>query len=188
MGDLAVFKAKTRELLLEGERTGLLESQDCIRRLQTLDQTSDVEEIEALVQDLVEEVPAQPGEPSRLTMLADSSSNLSVIMGEQRFWPSQLSRNLHCRCIMGSAVLDYRQAQFPPEESLLEVKVIMGELEILLPPGVEVLNQVSVVMGDTRNPSPRPLREGGPRIVLTGKVVMGSLRIREGAPGTLLSL
>lgn len=187
MSDLKAFKAKTRDLLLEAERSGLLESQDCLTRLQGLDRADRMEDIEGLVTDLVEVDGPSPGQGT--LVLADSPLKLSVVMGEQRFWPAQLSRYVHFRCIMASAALDYRNALFPPGESTLELKVVMGDAEILLPPGITVKNQVAVVMADVQSPGVfSPPTNPGSVIILKGKVVMGSLRIRIGAPGSTLSL
>lgn len=83
-------------------------------------------------------------------------------------------------CIFGGAELDLRNAIVDQEEVYLDVFILMGGLELLLPMDCEVMDEVNCFMGGTeskrRNHSTSDSGKKW-RLVLTGSTTMGGVEI-----------
>ncbi len=86
-------------------------------------------------------------------------------------------------CVMGGLDLDMRAAEIKGDEALMEVRLIMGGLELHVPPHWEVISRCSPVMGAVENKIRRfagqKEAEGRPpkRLIIDGTVVMGGIEI-----------
>jgi len=86
---------------------------------------------------------------------------------------------------MGGCHLDLRLATIPRGgEAVIDVFTLMGGLEIWVPPGWAIVNQVLPFMGGVDDKRLPPLEPVGspdtrPRLVLRGMVVMGGLMIKN---------
>jgi hypothetical protein len=88
--------------------------------------------------------------------------------------------------LMGGALLDYRQADFDHRPERIDALVIMGGLQVVVPPGWNVRVEADVTMGGIRDMRPDPPDGGRPAdLVITGQVVMGGLEIRGELPAVL---
>jgi hypothetical protein len=64
----------------------------------------------------------------------------------------------------------------------------MGEVKIIVPPGVNVLCQIKSIMGGVNNKSRGKMDSASPTIVVQGRVVMGEAKITvKGEPAKRLS-
>ena len=80
---------------------------------------------------------------------------------------------------VGSVHLDLTNARFAGPVVVIELDVIRGSVDIRLPDGAGAsIDDVIVYGGSARDRRKNPPAEGNPRVVLTGKVVLGSVTIR----------
>jgi predicted membrane protein len=89
---------------------------------------------------------------------------------------------------MGGAQLDLRQATIPPgEEAALEIFIIMGGCEVVVPSSWTVVTPLVPIMGGIEDKRLAPLPGGtesiggrpAPRLVLRGMVLMGGIEIKS---------
>ncbi len=83
--------------------------------------------------------------------------------------------------IMGSVVLDFREAQIPPGGVDIYADVIMGDLKIILPPGLPADVDCSTFMGSVNDKSKAGV-PGAPTIRVTGSTFMGSISVVTKVP------
>ena len=83
--------------------------------------------------------------------------------------------------IMGGIVLDFREAPIPAEGIDIYADVIMGELKVILPPGLPADVDCSSFMGSVADKSKRGV-PGAPTIRITGGTVMGSIVVVTKVP------
>lgn len=82
--------------------------------------------------------------------------------------------------LMGGALLDYRQADHDHGTERLDVLVVMGGLQLVVPRGWNVRVEADVTMGGIRDTRPdASIAERTPDLVVAGRVVMGGLEIRD---------
>lgn len=80
---------------------------------------------------------------------------------------------------MGSVDLDLTTARFAGPVVMIELDLIRGSLDLRLPEGASAsLDDVTVYGGTARDRRKTPPAEGKPHVVLTGRVMMGSVNIR----------
>ena len=80
---------------------------------------------------------------------------------------------------MGSVDLDLTSARFAGPVVVIELDIIRGSVDIRLPDGASAsIDDVNVYGGSARDRRKDPPAEGRPHVVLTGRVVMGSVNIR----------
>ena len=135
-------------------------------------------------------VARQPGE---LEALVDDLPRAGAIASstadhlELRGWMGSLERHgewtvptrLTLVRRMGSVDLDLTTARFAGPVVVIELDMVGGSVDIRLPDGASTsLDDVTVYGGSARDRRKNPPAEGKPHIVLTGRVVMGSVTIR----------
>ena len=129
-------------------------------------------DLEALVGDL-------PGPGAIITSAADRVE-LRGVMGSlkrQGEWVVPTRLALHRR--MGSVDLDLTRARFAGPMIVVELDLRFGGLDVRLPDGASAsIDDVEVVVGSANDHRRDAPAEGTPHIVLTGKVVCGSVDIR----------
>lgn len=80
---------------------------------------------------------------------------------------------------VGSVDLDLTSARFAGPVVVIELDLIRGSLDLRLPEGASSsLDDVVVYGGSARDRRKNPPAEGKPHVVLTGRVVMGSVNVR----------
>ena len=85
------------------------------------------------------------------------------------------------RAVMGSAKLDMRDLASPSPPASLDVNCVMGEIALRVPPDWSVRIDSSAVMGEAKDARPRSpaAQSAAPDLIITGAVVMGSLKIED---------
>jgi hypothetical protein len=94
------------------------------------------------------------------------------------------ARHNRVACVMGNARFDLREALILNGETHFELIVVMGEVELIVPPGLRVECDGFAFMGefdDTHSEELAP--PNAPVIRVTGTVVMGAARIKTRLPG-----
>src|SRR5712675_1827841 len=129
-------------------------------------------ELDGLVGDL-------PGPGAIVTSAADRVELRGVLgsLKRQGEWivPTRLA--LHRR--MGSVDLDLTRARFAGPMVVVELDMKFGGLEIRLPDGASAsIDDVEVIVGSAHDHRKDAPAEGAPHVILTGKVVCGSVSVR----------
>ena len=126
--------------------------------------------------------PARPVGPG-----ARSVSSVAVMSECKRSGTWVVGETHSAFALMGSVVLDLRQAQFESTEVILNASAVMGEVKVIVDAGTTVVVEGSGVMGEYAEQRPKvpfdPER-GGPLLRVRGIALMGSVNVqRRGAPG-----
>jgi predicted membrane protein len=130
------------------------------------------------------------GRRTRQTSSADADDTLAVFVvmsGVKRVITSSRFRGGELTALMGGAQIDLRRATIPPgEEAVLDLFVVMGGGEIIVPPSWTVITPLVPVMGGIEDkrlpPLPGPENSGSPpapRLVLRGLLLMGGFEIKN---------
>jgi hypothetical protein len=167
----------------------VLEVDELERRLDLAHAARTVAELDALVSDLA---PAQTTAlaPVATTAIDDPGraerKQLRVVMSHvarKHRWT--VPRTLELRVFWGNAELDFRDASLAPGVTTIDVGVLMGNLEIILPPHLAIDVEVSSFMGsvEERHRVPPDADPALPVLRLTGAVRLGNLEITTRLPG-----
>ena len=82
--------------------------------------------------------------------------------------------------VMGRLEVDLRAATMASEEVVIEVDVVMGRVEILVPDDWRVVSEVDAALGAAEiHTSRREATAGAPLLVVRGGVVMGALYVGD---------
>lgn len=116
--------------------------------------------------------------PSRGVLLAVMGGN-----GRRGGW--LVPRHLKIVAVLGGAELDMREARFSPGVTEIDVFVVMGGVEISVPPGVRVEIVGSAFMGgfDADAGDASALDPSQPVLRISGVVVMGGVEAKVRKPG-----
>ena len=86
--------------------------------------------------------------------------------------------------VLGTYKLDLREATWPSDLLDIEVQVVLGQIEIIVPPGTQVEDRMGRMMSSVDHKR-RPRKEQygrGLTVRLAGDVVLGQVEIREDVP------
>jgi hypothetical protein len=145
---------------------GLFEVEELERRLALVEAAQTPAELDALVTDLV---------PVPTTALVPAQ-RLRVVMGSiERTGTWAVPQQLTARVVMGNLLLDLREARLGAATTL-EVDITMGNLEIIVPPGVEVEVSASSLLGNIDERTERGASTG-PILRVVGRVKLGNLEL-----------
>lgn len=103
---------------------------------------------------------------------------MSEIRKEGAWTPSPV---ILAKTIMGSVVLDFREAQIPAEGIDIYADVFMGDLKIILPPGLPADVDCSTFMGSVNDKSKAGV-PGAPLVRVNGSTIMGGISVVTKAP------
>jgi hypothetical protein len=125
--------------------------------------------------------------PSSVPAVGHSSS--VAIMGEcKRRGAWQVPEHHSAFSLMGSVVLDLREATLSAHETLINASAVMGDVKILVPAHLRVVVDGTPIMGDygqARDKTPAEVGPGSPTVRVRGLALMGSVQVqRLPAPGT----
>jgi hypothetical protein len=119
--------------------------------------------------------------PAHTTALVPSQ-RLRVVMGSiERTGPWAVPQHLSARVLWGNLLVDLRTARLSPGTTI-EVDITMGNVEVLVPPGVEVEVDASSFMGNVEDRTERSYST--PSVVrIVGRVKLGNLEVSTRRPG-----
>lgn len=192
---LAVAQRRDEVLALLSQRFAddVLDVDELEQRLAAAHAATSLAALDALVADLGP-APAAPGvalAPVRGDVVVrddphrrEAATMWAVFGGVDRRGSWQVPRRMTIRCIMGGGHLDFREAEFGPGVTELHVRCVMGGLELIVPPGLQLDVDVSAVLGGVENrheaSAPDPSR---PILRITGMAVLGGLEIQTRRAG-----
>ncbi|MDX3113487.1 DUF1707 domain-containing protein [Streptomyces scabiei] len=109
-----------------------------------------------------------------------SSWAVAVMSGFQRKGRWTVPRRFTCVALMGGGEIDLREADFSAGEVEINCVAIMGGVQIVVPPGVEVVVRgIGVMGGFDQEESGVSGDPGGPRVVVTGFAFWGGVGIER---------
>jgi len=165
----------------------VLEVEELEHRLDLAHAARTVAELDLLVADLGESTALVP---AAVTAIDDparpASKKQRVIMSSlERRGRWSVPARFQLRIFWGNAELDFRDASLQPGVTEIDVRVTMGNLEIILPPGLAIDVDVSSFAGNVeeRHRVPRELAPGQPMLRILGAVRFGNLEISTRLPG-----
>lgn len=129
-------------------------------------------DLDALVGDL-------PGPGAIVTTAADRVELRGVLGSLKRHGEWVVPTRLALRRRMGSVDLDLTRARFAGPMVVIELDLVFGGLNLRLPEGASAsIDDVEVNVGSAHDHRKDAPAEGTPHVILTGKVVCGSVDVR----------
>jgi hypothetical protein len=108
----------------------------------------------------------------------DFVSNTAFLAGFDRKCTSQQFKGGDLTAIMGGGKVDFREADFQEGAPVIDVSVIMGGLEIIVPETWTVDSQVTPVLGGYEDKTRAP-KDAGKRLVIRGSAVLGGVEVKN---------
>ncbi|MEV0277219.1 DUF1707 domain-containing protein [Streptomyces sp. NPDC050610] len=179
------------EALREALAEGRLDMEEFDQRLGAAYKARTHGELEVLVRDLPEpgrtagaarKAPA-PGADSdwagRIGGRATSRWGVAVMGGFQRGGRWTVPRVFSSVAFWGGGQIDLREADFEDREIVIRCFAIMGGMEVVVPPDVEVHVSGVGIMGGFDDKASGPGTPGAPRVTVTGLAFWGGVGVRR---------
>ncbi len=112
----------------------------------------------------------------------ESGTFVNIFSGTERKGPWQPPKTLHTICIFGGAELDFREAEFFPGTTQIDVFCVFGGVDITVPPGVNVVVDGIAVLGGFSNSAQGTKYPGAPVLRVTGFAVFGGVDVKVKKP------
>ena len=164
------------------------------RRMALVYRASDIPSLRELTRDLPTMGEASPAArharaPVPAAFLPEEGRIVSVMAQTKRKGVWQPPRQLDLWCVMSETHLDLTQAQLAQGVTEIEVRALMAQVKIIVPPGVRVVCQPSAFMAEVADETsdPPPVGSGAPVIRITGMVIMTELKVFVRSRERLLS-
>lgn len=159
------------------------------RRIDAAHKATSVDELKQLLQDLPgagvpalreEGTAAAPRPRPRVTAAAHVREHgfVAAIMGgatRKGHWTP--ARTNYAFALMGGTELDFREAELPPGVTEVQVLTIMGGVDIIVPPGVNVESHGIGIMGGFDDLGDQIYDASAPTIRIAGLALMGGVDI-----------
>jgi hypothetical protein len=163
----------TIERLRVAAGEGRLTLEELTDRIEAAAQARTRGELDTLVHDLPADATARPpvaGAPVKQTsVFGDVRRSGQWLVPAQGSWQT----------VFGDIVLDLREARIPAAELQLRAGSVFGDIDLIVPEGVDVEVCARTVLGDVRQEAGDAHVLGAPRIVLTGGTVFGDVKVRH---------
>jgi hypothetical protein len=123
--------------------------------------------------------PSPPAPPNgSAASTSDHASVFSVLGSCRRRWGKAVFRSAEAVCVMGGFELDLRDALMGAEGSAqIEVFVLMGGLNILVPQNWTVMSNVVPILGGINDKTRANASSATQQLILRGTVLMGGIEI-----------
>ncbi|MFJ6656114.1 DUF1707 domain-containing protein [Streptomyces sp. NPDC091377] len=130
---------------------------------------------------LVKGPEAGPGWVDRVTGGEGSSEwGVAVMAGFQRKGRWTVPKRFNAFAFWGGGDIDLREANFADREVVINCVAVMGGIDILVPPGVEVVVRgVGIMGGFDHREDGVPGDPGAPRVIVTGFAFCGGVGVQR---------
>jgi hypothetical protein len=130
---------------------------------------------------LTKEPVAGPGWSGRITGGEGSSTwAVAVMSGFQRKGRWTMPRRFTCLAFWGGGEIDLREADFADREVEINAIAIMGGVDVIVPPGVEVVVRgIGIMGGFDHREEGVPGEPGAPRVIVTGFALWGGVGVQR---------
>lgn len=171
-----------RDHLEADELEQLIDRAHAAKSLQELDGLlKDLPELSVAVAVPAEEQAVEPGAIHR----SEHQPVIAVMGGVERKGRWTPARQLYSLAFMGGIVLDFRRANLPNGYTDVYTLAWMGGIEIIVPPGLQVVSDGVGIMGGFGHGGneQETLDLTRPVLRIRGAAIMGGVEIRAAAPG-----
>lgn len=114
-------------------------------------------------------------DPSGQNPQADSVMTIMGTVRREGHW--RLRRRTTGLVVMGDLKMDLTDAVWEAHECTIAVPVVMGDVTITVPAGINVRDETTTIMGDTKVRGLGPAPADAPTLVLRGLVLMGDVKV-----------
>lgn len=181
---------RVAQVLSEALADGRIDQEEHSERLETLYTTKTLGELAPLTSDLgaapvTGSVPGSGTPVADLTPSPDGSENIAAVFGSaERAGRWLVEPRTNVSTLFGGVMLDLREAVLSQREVTIQCGVVFGGLEVIVPPGVRVLNETTAIFGGVDlKKADSAASADAPTIRLTGTLLFGGIEIRTLAPG-----
>jgi hypothetical protein len=109
---------------------------------------------------------------------------VAFLSSQEREGRWRLAPETRVASVLGNVELDLREADLSAGESVIEIFCLLGNVEIVVPPEVRVLNEGDSLGGNfALQPGDWDMDESAPILRITGSAYLGSVEIRQLAVG-----
>lgn len=186
-------RQRVADVLRDAAGDGRLDLDELEERLELTFQAKTYGELVPITLDLQATGPVAPpaSSPVRRTphLPAVGHSSSTAIMSEckrQGVWA--VPEHHSAFALMGSVLIDLRQAQVSGHETLINASAIMGEVKVIVPADMHVVVDGTPIMGEYNQAKDKveaDLRPDSPTVRIRGMALMGSVTVqRQPPPGT----
>lgn len=187
---------KVAEVLRQAAGEGRIDLGELDERLEATYRAKTYGELVPITLDLPMGTGARPAPAPRAYLPATAgtgarySSSVAVMSETKRVGGWVVQDGHSAFALMGTVLLDLREAQFDSGEVTVNASVVMGEITVVVDAGTSVLVEGVGVMGtytEQRPKVPFDPERGGPVVRVRGLALMGSVTVqRKGPPGERL--
>lgn len=159
-------------------------------RIELAHRATTLAELDQLLADL------EPPEVSQALVVRDQPEPPTVARPKEKKMRSVLAslnrtgqwvvpETLRVSAVLGEAKLDFREVQLPPGSTEIHVRTVLGSVEIIVPPTLAVECESSAFLGEIeeRHRAPEASDPDAPRLVISGRVILGELTIETRLEG-----
>ncbi len=177
------------QLLADGFAADLLTIDQFDDRVARAHAAASIAELAALVADLAPLAPAKSAALVPLSVDASLTATRkrfrSVFGNLERHGAWVVPDRLAVTAVFGSAVLDFRDARFTAAITEVEVRVVCGNLEIIVPPQLAVDCEGSTIFGnlESHGGGAAIADPGRPILRIRGPIVFGNVEVQTRLPG-----
>ncbi|MFM9366938.1 DUF1707 domain-containing protein [Streptomyces sp. Da 82-17] len=182
-------RERVAERLREAVAEGRLDMEEFQERLDATYKARTYGELEPVTRDLpaVAGPGAAPGHPGATGAWAEriggaptSSGGVAVMSGFSRKGVWTVPRRFNCFAFWGGGEVDLREARFEAPEVVVNAVAIMGGVDVIVPPGVDVVVRGWGIMGGFEERLGDDLPEpGAPRVIVTGFAFWGGVGVKR---------
>ena len=187
-------REKVAQVLHKATAEGRLDIHELDERLAATYAAKTYGELVPITLDLQAPGPAVPpaGPPVRRTPSAvpavGHNSSVAIMSECKRQGVWAVPEHHSAFALMGSVLIDLRQAQLAGPETQINASAIMGEVKVIVPADMHVVIDGTPIMGEynqAKDKVPAELRPDSPTVRIRGMALMGSVTVqRQPPPGT----
>ncbi|WP_328663545.1 DUF1707 SHOCT-like domain-containing protein [Streptomyces sp. NBC_00328] len=122
---------------------------------------------------------------SRIGGRRTSSGAVGFLGGFRRTGRWTVGRRFRALAFWGGGQIDLRDADFESRETVVRCFAIMGGMQVIVPPGVDVVSRGFALMGGFGTPVRSTVDPSAPRVIVTGFTFWGGVGIARRAPQEL---
>ena len=192
MPSLEIDRERTIQALCAHYASDHLTTQELELRFDRAYKAHDATELQTLLFNLPA-LPPMVAAPAPFYSMAPERGSGAVALPEKRYLAMMsevkkagtwtVSPRTVATAIMGSIRLDLREALLPGADVDIEVTAIMGEIIIIVPPGLRVESDGFAFMGEFESHSSDADQRDSPLVRIHGSCVMGAVRVQLRLPG-----
>lgn len=109
-----------------------------------------------------------------------SSWGVAIMSGFERKGRWTVPRRFNSFAFMGGGEIDLREANFADREVVINCVAVMGGMNVVVPPGVEVVVRgIGIMGGFDHREEGQPGEPGAPRVIITGFAFWGGVGVER---------